>query len=95
MNHICCFLHKTSAVCRNHKTAQYQSKDTLSCTVKCVDSGEVTVTAKVVDAEGNTVTDENGNDATASQVLTMKAGFFARVEAFFKNLWNLIVNLFK
>ena len=71
------------------------SEDTLSCTVKCVDSGEVTVTAKVVDAEGNTVTDENGNDATASQVLTMKAGFFARVEAFFKNLWNLIINLFK
>ena len=71
------------------------SEDTLSCTVKCVDSGEVTVTAKVVDAEGNTVTDENGKDAVASQALTMNANFFVRVEAFFKYLWNLILDLFR
>lgn len=71
------------------------SEDTLSCTFKCVDSGEVTVTAKVVDAEGNTITDEYGKDAVASQTLTMNASFFVRVEAFFKYLWNLILDLFR
>lgn len=71
------------------------SEDMLSCAVKCVDSGEVTVTAKVIDSEGNTVTDEYGKDAVDSQTLTMNANFFVRVAAFFKYLWNLIVSLFK
>ena len=69
------------------------SADGMTCGVKSVSKGSATITAKVIDKNGNTVKDANGNEITASQQLTSKAGFFQKLVAFFKKLFgsNMII----
>ena len=69
------------------------SADGMTCGVKSVSKGSATITARVVDKNGNAVKDANGNEITASQQLTSKAGFFQRLVAFFKKLFgsNMII----
>ena len=64
------------------------SSDGMTCGVKSVSKGSATITAKVVDKTGNAVKDANGNEITASQQLTSKAGFFQKLAAFFKRLFG-------
>ena len=69
------------------------SADGMTCGAKSVSKGSATITAKVVDKNGNTVKDVSGNEITASQQLTSKAGFFQKLAAFFKKLFgsNMII----
>ena len=69
------------------------SADGMTCGVKSVSKGSATITAKVVDKNGNAVKNANGNEITASQSLTSKAGFFQKLAAFFKKLFgsNMII----
>ena len=69
------------------------SADGMTCGVKSVSKGSATITVKVVDKNGNAVKDANGNEITASQQLTSKAGFFQKLVAFFKKLFgsNMII----
>ena len=69
------------------------SADGMTCGVKSVSKGSATITAKVVAKNGNAVKDANGNEITASQQLTSKAGFFQKLVAFFKKLFgsNMII----
>ena len=69
------------------------SADSMTCGVKSVSKGSATITAKVVDKSGNAVKDANGNEITASQKLTSKAGFFQKLAAFFKRLFgsNMVI----
>ena len=64
------------------------SADGMTCGVKSVSKGSATITAKVVDKNGNAVKDANGNEISASQQLTSKAGFFQKLVAFFKKLFG-------
>ena len=64
------------------------SADGMTCGVKSVSKGSATITARVVDKNGNTVKGSNDNDVTASQQLTSKAGFFQKLAAFFKKLFG-------
>ena len=69
------------------------SADGMTCGVKSVSKGSATITAKVVDKNGNAVKDANGNEISASQQLTSKAGFFQKIVAFFKKLFgsNMVI----
>ena len=69
------------------------SSDGMTCGMKSVSKGSATITAKVVDKTGNAVKDANGNEITASQQLTSKAGFFQKLAAFFKKLFgsNMVI----
>ena len=69
------------------------SADGMTCGVKSVSKGSATITAKVVDKTDNAVKDANGNEITASQQLTSKAGFFQKLAAFFKKLFgsNMVI----
>ena len=69
------------------------SADGMTCGVKSISKGSATITAKVVDKNGNAVKDANGNEITASQQLTSKAGFFQKLAAFFKKLFgsNMVI----
>lgn len=69
------------------------SADGMTCGVKSVSKGSATITARVVDKNGNAVKDANGNEITASQQLTSKAGFFQKLAAFFKKLFgsNMVI----
>ena len=69
------------------------SADGMTCGVKSVSKGSATITARVVDKSGNAVKDANGNEITASQKLTSKAGFFQKLAAFFKKLFgsNMVI----
>ena len=69
------------------------SADGMTCGVKSVSKGSATITAKVIDKNGNAVKDANGNEITASQKLTSKAGFFQKLAAFFKKLFgsNMVI----
>lgn len=69
------------------------SSDGMTCGVKSVSKGSATITAKVVDKNGNAVKDANGSEITASQQLTSKAGFFQKLAAFFKKLFgsNMVI----
>ena len=69
------------------------SADGMTCGVKSVSKGSATITARVVDKNGNAVKDANGNEIAASQQLTSKAGFFQKLVAFFKKLFgsNMVI----
>ena len=75
-----------NAVCTLHRSC-------VTCAVESIAKGSATITAKVVDKNGNAVKDANGNEITASQQLTSKAGFFQKLVAFFKKLFgsNMII----
>ena len=64
------------------------SEDTLTCKVSCVESGNITVTATLVDEEGNTATDMNGNEITTEQTITSKVNFIYKLISFFKNFFG-------
>lgn len=64
------------------------SEDGIICSLESVAKGKATVTAKIVDADGNTVSDSDGNELVATQNLTSKAGIFRKVAAFFKKLFK-------
>ena len=66
-----------------------QNADGSVCEVKSVSSGTATVIARVVDKNGNPITDSNGADISASQKITSKAGFFQKLISFFKNLFGI------
>ncbi len=60
--------------------------------------GFAKITAKLVDASGNVITDSDGNDISDSQTVSVNAGFFQKLISFFKNLFGLnriIVQSFK
>ena len=65
----------------------------MTCAVESIAKGSATIAAKVVDKNGNPVKDANGNEITASQSLTSKAGFFQKLVAFFKKLFgsNMVI----
>lgn len=65
------------------------SEDGLTCNVTSTQSGTVTVKATIVDEEGNAILDTEGNEITAEQQLTSKAGFFQKLISFFKNLFGI------
>ena len=65
------------------------SKDGLTCKATSVASGEVTITAKIVDASGKAITNKNGAAVKAEQKLTSKAGFIQKLISFFKNLFRV------
>lgn len=75
-----------NAVCTLHRSC-------VTCAVESIAKGSATITAKVVDKNGNAVKDVNGNEITASQKLTSKAGFFQKLVAFFKKLFgsNMVI----
>ena len=75
-----------NAVCTLHRSC-------VTCAVESIAKGSATITAKVVDKNGNAVKDANGNEITASQQLTSKAGFFQKLVAFFKKLFgsNMVI----
>lgn len=65
------------------------SDDGLSCNVKSVSNGKVTVTAKLIDSNGNVYTNSDGTEVKVDQSLTSKAGFFWKMISFFKNLFGI------
>ena len=75
-----------NAVCTLHRSC-------MTCGVESIAKGSATITARVVDKNGNAVKDANGNEITASQQLTSKAGFFQKLVAFFKKLFgsNMVI----
>lgn len=65
------------------------SADGKSCEVTSDSSGNVKVTAKVVDASGNPIKDDNGNNIEVSQKVTSNASFWQKIVSFFKNLFGI------
>lgn len=75
-----------NAVCTLHRSC-------VTCAAESIAKGSATITARVVDKNGNAVKNANGNEITASQQLTSKAGFFQKIVAFFKKLFgsNMVI----
>ena len=60
-------------------------------------SGSVEITVKLVDVNGTVITDDNGNELSDSQTISVKSGFFQKLISFFKNLFGIdrtVVQLF-
>ncbi len=53
------------------------------------ESGTKTVEVKLVDAQGNCIKDEAGNEISDSQKVTVNASFWQKIVSFFKNLFRL------
>ncbi|MBR4859383.1 MAG: S8 family serine peptidase [Clostridia bacterium] len=53
------------------------------------ESDSVTITAKLVDADGNAVLDSQGNEISDSETVTVNSGFFQKLISFFKNLFRM------
>lgn len=53
------------------------------------DSGTRTVDVKIVDKNGVAYQDENGNEISDSENITVKSGFFQKLISFFKNLFRI------
>lgn len=74
-----------------------QNADGSVCELKSTSSGTVTVTAKVVDGNGNPLSNSAG-EISDSQNVTSKAGIWQKIVSFFKNLFGMnrtIIQLFK
>lgn len=52
------------------------------------ESGTKTVTVKIVDENKKALKDADGNEISASEEVTVKAGFFQKLISFFKNLFG-------
>ena len=65
------------------------SADGKTCAVTSTAKGEVTVTVKLVDKNGNALSNSEGDEISAQQNLTSKAGFFQKLISFFKNLFGM------
>ena len=53
------------------------------------ESGNVTVTAKLVNPDGSAVKDKDGKEISDSQTVAVKSGFFQKLISFFKNLFKI------
>ena len=53
------------------------------------ESGNVEVTAKLVDSNGNVLKDSNNNEISDSQTVSVKTGFLQKLISFFKNLFGM------
>lgn len=51
--------------------------------------GNVEITVKLVDANGNALKDSSGNEIADSEKINVNAGFFQKIIAFFKKLFGL------
>lgn len=60
--------------------------ETFSITFK---KGTKTVEAKIVDSDGNALEDENGNEISDSQKVTVNSSFWQKIVSFFKNLFGM------
>ena len=65
------------------------SEDGMTCNVTSVQNGNVTVKVTVVDENGEAICDADGNEITAAQQLTSKAGFWQKIVSFFKKLFGI------
>ncbi|MBQ3603605.1 MAG: leucine-rich repeat domain-containing protein [Clostridia bacterium] len=65
------------------------SEDGLTCEVTSIQKGDVTVTARIVDGNGEAITDANGNEIAASQQLKSNVTFWQKIVSFFKNLFGI------
>ena len=70
-------------------TITAQDKENGTCDAKATGNGTATVTAKVVDKDGNAIKGADGNEITASQTVKANGGFFQKIIAFFKSLFGL------
>lgn len=52
-------------------------------------SGSVTITAKLVDTNGNAILNSQGNEISDSETVTVNSGFFQKLISFFKNLFGI------
>lgn len=52
-----------------------------------------TVTAKIIDAEGNPLTDYDNKEISTKETVTVNAGFFKKLAAFFKGLFGTLVTV--
>ncbi len=59
-----------------------------TCDIK-FESGEKTVTVKLVDADGNVITNEKGEEISDSQQVVVNSGFFWVIISFLKNLFGI------
>lgn len=64
------------------------SEDTLSCKVSCEKNGSFTVTATLVDEDGNVATDMYGNEIVSEQEIESKVNFIYKLISFIKNLFG-------
>lgn len=64
------------------------SEDTLSCKVSCEKNGSFTVTATLVDEDGNVATDMYGNEIVTEQEIESKVNFIYKLISFIKNLFG-------
>ncbi len=53
------------------------------------ESGNIIVTAKLVDSNRNVLRDKNGNEISDSQTVSVNSGFFRKLISFFKNLFRI------
>ena len=53
------------------------------------ESGTKTVEVKIVDSDGNVVTDNDGKEVADSQKVTVNASFWQKIVSFFKNLFRI------
>jgi len=65
------------------------SEDGTECRLTSTANGTATVTARIVDENGEAVIDAEGNEISDSITLTSKAGFFQKLISFFKNLFGI------
>ncbi len=65
------------------------SADGTECRVTSTAGGTATVYAKLVDADGNVMTDGDGEEILDEITITSKAGFFQKLISFFKNLFAI------
>ena len=74
-----------------------QNAENSTCEITSTGNGTVTVTAKVVDKNGNPLSNESG-EISDSQKVTSKAGIWQKIVSFFKNLFGMnrtIIQIFK
>lgn len=74
-----------------------QNAEKSTCEITSTGNGTVTVTAKVVDKNGNPLSNESG-EISASQKVTSKAGIWQKIVSFFKNLFGAnrtIIQMFR
>ncbi len=74
-----------------------QDAENSACDITSTGNGTVTVTAKVVDKNGNPLSNDSG-EISDSQTVVSKAGLWQKIVSFFKNLFGsnrTIIQLFK
>ena len=87
---------KATGVPKGYYVALYEGNNQLakgsntevSCTFKGEFTGSKTITAKIIDNDGNVQKDGSGNYLSANFEVKAKSGFFAKLIAFFKRLFK-------